>query len=232
MTALKLPGFAAVILDMDGLVLDTETGYFNAWQQAARSLGFSVSDAFFHSLSGMHYQRVEQKLMDYCGGALPLTAFRERSAHYWRCQAEQEGIDVKPGFDRLYTVLRQAGLPYCLATNSRMANTMECLRYAGIDSVFTHIVCRDHVEAGKPAPDIFLKAAACLQIPISHCLIVEDSYVGMQAAERAGGFSVLIPSVLPVSPETVRLADAMLPNLQDLAELIAAGIGKKRGIDV
>ncbi len=222
----RLPDITAVILDMDGLVLDTETSYCSAWKEAARSLGFNLSDAFCRSLTGLHYQMVERKLVDYCGGGLPLAAFRERSASYWRQQVEQHGIRIKPGFDRLYNLLHQSRLPYCLATNSRMVNTMECLRYAGIDTLFTRIVCRDHVAAAKPAPDIFFKAAECLATPIDNCLIVEDSHIGIQAAERAGGFSVLVPSVLPVKPETLLLADKTVSNLYELAELLRTGITK------
>ena len=60
---LKLSDFSAVIFDMDGLVLDTETTYFVAWQQAAKAMGYVLSESFCLSLSGLHYKDIEPKLM-------------------------------------------------------------------------------------------------------------------------------------------------------------------------
>ena len=72
---------------------------------------------------------------------------------------------------------------------------------------------RQDVEHGKPAPDIFLKAAELLQVPISRCLVLEDSYAGIEAASRAGAFSVLIPSTKPVDPMAIALCDWMMIDL-------------------
>ncbi|OYV22325.1 MAG: HAD-superfamily hydrolase, partial [Methylococcaceae bacterium NSO1] len=58
----RLSDISAVIFDMDGLVLDTETTYFVAWQQAAKAMGYALSETFCLSLSGLHYKDVELKL--------------------------------------------------------------------------------------------------------------------------------------------------------------------------
>jgi beta-phosphoglucomutase len=59
-------------------------------------------------------------------------------------------------------------------------------------------------------------------VSISRCLVVEDSHAGIEAASRAGAFSVLIPSVLPADPRTVELCDVMMENLAQLADVIGA----------
>ena len=209
----KLSDFSAVIFDMDGLVLDTETTYFVAWQQAAKAMGYALSDPFCLSLSGLHYKDIEPKLMARCGADFNLQAFNHLSGIFWREHVNANGINIKYGFTQLLEFIVQNEIPYCLATNSRAFNAYECLELAGIKDVFSTIVTRDDVEYGKPEPDIFLKAAELLQVPISQCLVLEDSHAGILAASRAGAFSVFVPSTASVDPLTVELADMMMIDL-------------------
>ena len=209
----KLSDFSAVIFDMDGLVLDTETTYFVAWQQAANAMGYALSDSFCLSLSGLHYKDIEPKLMAWCGADFNLQAFKHLSGIFWREHVNAHGIKIKHGFTELLEFIVQHQIPYCLATNSRAINAYECLELAGIKEVFSTIITRDDVQHGKPAPDIFLKAAELLQVPISQCLVLEDSHAGIMAASRAGAFSVFVPSTEPVDPLTVELCDVMMIDL-------------------
>ncbi|MDD5462252.1 MAG: HAD family phosphatase [Methylococcales bacterium] len=215
----KLSDFAAVIFDMDGLVLDTETTYFAAWQQAAEAMGYPLSEPFCQSLSGLHYRDVELKLTDLCGADFNLQAFNQLSGLFWHQQVNAQGIKIKHGFTELLEFIIQQQMPYCLATNSRAVNAYECLELAGIKDVFSTIVTRDDVQQGKPAPDIFLKAAELLRAPISRCLVLEDSHAGIIAASRAGAFSVFVPPPFPVNPLTVELCNLTIDNLACLLEL-------------
>jgi beta-phosphoglucomutase len=190
----KLSDFSAVIFDMDGLVLDTETTYFVAWQQTAKAMGYTLSESFCLSLSGLHYKDIELKLIDWCGANFNLHTFNHLSGIFWRKHVNTHGIKIKQGFIQLLEFIDQQQIPYCLATNSQAINAYECLELAGIEDIFSIIITRDDVERGKPAPDIFFKAAELLQVPISQCLVLEDSYAGIEAASRAGAFSVFVPS--------------------------------------
>jgi HAD superfamily hydrolase (TIGR01509 family) len=209
----KLSDFSAVIFDMDGLVLDTETTYFVAWQKAAKAIGYVLSDSFCLSLSGLHYKDVELKLTDWGGADFNLQTFNQLSSIFWREHINSHGINIKPGFTQLLEFIVQQQIPFCLATNSRAINACECLELAGIKDVFSTIISRDDVQHGKPAPDIFLKAAEMLQVPISECLVLEDSHAGIVAASRAGAFSVYVPSTEPIDPRTVDLCDVMMIDL-------------------
>lgn len=210
---LKLSDFSAVIFDMDGLVLDTESTYFVAWQQAAKALGYPLSEAFCMSLSGLHYKDIELNLMASCGEGFNLQAFNHLSGIFWREHVCAHGIKIKHGFIQLLEFIVQQQIPYCLATNSHAVNAYECLEFAGIKGSFSTIITRDDVEQGKPSPDIFLKAAGLLQVPIGQCLVLEDSYAGIEAASRAGAFSVFVPSTEPVNPMAVELCDVMMSDL-------------------
>ena len=219
---LKLADFAAVIFDMDGLVLDTESTYIVAWQQAASAMGYDFSRDFCLSLSGLHYQHIELKLLEYCGAEFSLQAFNRLCGDFWRGHVNAHGIKVKHGFTGLLELLVRQKVPYCLATNSRAVNAQECLELAGIDDVFSIVVSRDHVQHGKPEPDIFLKAADLLQVDINRCLVLEDSHAGIVAAFRAGAVSVFVPSIAQVDPLTVELCDLMVSDLAQLTNVICA----------
>ncbi len=214
-----LPHFSAFILDMDGLIIDTESTYFLAWQQAAIELGYLLSESFCTGLSGLAFPVIEQKLKTYWGNDFPFPEFYALSSTFWRAQVEEHGIPVKKGGLKLLSVLQQHAIPYCLATNSPEVNARECLAYAGIESLFTQIVARDHVQCPKPSGDLFRAAARALQQPIEACIVVEDSLVGLLAAQDAQAFSVLVPSV-SVDPQRQSLAHLILNDLSELAELI------------
>ncbi|OQK17599.1 hypothetical protein AU255_06945 [Methyloprofundus sedimenti] len=215
-----LPDYNAIILDMDGLILDTESTYFTAWQQAAFELGYAMSDVFCTSLSGLPFSVIELKLTEYFAEEFPFTEFYALSAEFWRSNVEREGIAVKKGGYDLLTVLQETQTPFCLATNSPEFNARECLQYAGIENLFSIIVCRDHVQKPKPAADIFLRAAAKMQQPIQSCLVVEDSLTGLLAANNANAFSILIPSSPDVDGKMQALASIVLNDLFELCLLL------------
>ncbi len=205
---------------MDGLVLDTESSYFIAWQKAAQAMGYELSEDFCRSLSGLHYQAVEQRIQAHCGTLFNCHEFARLSGIYWRETVMQQGISVKKGFFSIHAAIQKRQIPYCLATNSRKNNTQECLRFAGLEKTFTVIVSRDCVTKGKPSPEIFFKAAELLTVPISECLILEDSAIGIEAAMQTPAYPIYIPSEATFDQDVATKAAFVCNDLQMLAEMI------------
>lgn len=220
----RLPDFSAIIFDMDGLVLDTETTYCIAWQKAAQEMGREFSKEFCLSMSGLHSRDVEQKLIRHWGAGFDLIQFGLLSGQYWREYVNQFGIPVKKGFFALLEVLKANSIPFCLATNSLQANALECLQLASLEGVFSIIISRDQVKQGKPAADIFLLAAETLMHPIAQCLVIEDSATGIQAAVNAEASSIFIPSVLPFDEAIREQANCLLNDLDELAQIILTSV--------
>lgn len=214
--------FRAVIFDMDGLVLDSETTYVHAWRLAAAELGFTLPAAFWTGLSGCAGKMVGERLQSHCGPGFDLERFQQLSSVYWTAHVQQHGLAVKPGFFALINVLVQRGLPFCLATNSGLAAAQQCLAWAGLADVFAHIVAGDAVPAAKPAPDIFLRAAAELDCPVEACLVLEDSAIGISAALAAGAPCILVPSLQPVDARAAGQANYLMDDLQQVADFISA----------
>jgi beta-phosphoglucomutase-like phosphatase (HAD superfamily) len=151
----------AVILDMDGLMLDTECLYKNAWQRAALQLGFVLDEAFYFTLIGRTNAAGEIALMERFGANFPLLLFRERWAQLWREDAESCGIELKPGLLELLEYLAERKIPAAVATSSDQEYAAFSLRAARVDTRrFAHVVTGEQVEIGKPAPDIYLEARA------------------------------------------------------------------------
>jgi beta-phosphoglucomutase len=201
----KLTDFAAVIFDMDGLVLDTESICRHAWQMAASAMGYTFTDAFC------------AKIVSSFGTTFNTSEFNVLSEQHWYDWVSVHGIAVKTGFAPLLANIIALNIPYCLATNARERDARTCLAYAGLSETFPLILSRDDVLHGKPAPDIFLKAAERMHVNISDCLVLEDSYTGVIAANKAGAYVVGVPSVWPMD-ERMRLHSALIVN--DLAELL------------
>jgi HAD superfamily hydrolase (TIGR01509 family) len=224
---LNTRNFSAVIFDMDGLVLDSETAYFIAWQQAAVQLGYSLSEEFCLSMSGFNGQDIKRKLQEEYGDDFDFQGFNETANIIWREHIAQHGVPVKRGFHELLAFIIEQGLPYCLATNSRKANALECLEKSGLSDVFSIIISRDDVAQGKPAPDIFFIAAQRLQVPIQRCLVLEDSHTGIVAATTAGAFAVFVPSVTPANPLTIELCAATVPDLVTVLQALMYNLPNK-----
>ena len=217
---MKLCDFSAFIFDMDGLVLDTEPGYFAAWQQAIQTLGFSVDDGVHQKLTGQHYSQIQAYLRGRYGEGFDLAAFHRHSVLHWRQHIRASGIPVKNGVRELLAFAESQTIPVCLATNSETEYADECLEVAGMLAHFPLRITAGDVRKVKPAPDIFLKAAERMAVDIKSCLIFEDSPAGVRAAVDAGACTVYVPSVLPAAPSAVEMADYVLDDLGQAFEII------------
>lgn len=219
--------FRAVILDLDGLILDTEPSYRRAWQQAARELGFELEYTWLEKLSGLSIDTLTEALQQTLGAGFDTERFHALSSQIWKEQVARTGIPVKSGYHQLLASLHRLKLPYALATNSRRPYAESCLRLAGIREDFPVFVTRSEVEQGKPAPDVYLKAAKMLACTPTDCLAVEDSEVGLIAAHLAEMQPVWIPDANPVPEAAQELAVARFSSLDQLGRAIKSVSGRR-----
>lgn len=216
----KIEDFSAIIFDLDGLVLDTDAGFFAAWQQAAAAMRCQLDEVFCGSLSGLQHSDVIAKIQAHCGPGFEPELFERLSERCWLEWIGNHGITIKTGFFDLMAVINERALPYCLATNSRKNHALNCLRHAGLAQMFPLIFTRDSVAQGKPSPEIFYLAAHAMGRSISDCLVLEDSPSGVLAASRSGAGVVFVPSRMPAENTSLARADFTFANLVELAEFI------------
>jgi HAD superfamily hydrolase (TIGR01509 family) len=135
--------------------------------------------------------------------------------------AEQEGIRWRPGLPVILDKLEGLRIPCGLATSTARKTALWKLEKAKLPAVrFTTIVCGDEVERGKPAPDIFLRAAELLGTSPEDCLGFEDSPAGLRALAAAGIPSVFIKDMLEPPAEVLAAVWRRCRDLAEAASLI------------
>jgi len=218
-----LPPFEAILLDMDGLSLDTEGTYCLAWRQAAAEFGCRLEESICEDLFGRQAEDVERILGSLLGGVYDRQRFYRTAERHWRTHLQTHGVAPMPGLLSLLKRLQQGSVPHALATNSDRGHAEECLNHAGLSGVFEVMVTRDQVRQGKPAPDLFLEGARRLGVPITACLVLEDSATGIEAARAAGAIAVVVQRRDALRLRLAERADAAFDSLETLLKAVENG---------
>jgi HAD superfamily hydrolase (TIGR01509 family) len=181
-----MPDFKAIIFDFDGVLVESEFEGNRLLAQLLTELGHdhSVEDALRHyvGLSGPQFiAAIEARI----GTALPPEFHERRKAQTRRVL--QEGVRAVAGAVEFVRSLPPE-LPKAVASSSTMRWLRPHLDHLGLADAFgDHVYSgREHVERSKPAPDLYLFAAARLGVPIADSVILEDSEVGATAAVASG----------------------------------------------
>ncbi len=212
---------SAVILDMDGLMLDTERLARIAWDRAMADWGHTIPDEVYYRLIGRTVRDVGELLREALAADLPFEEIAERKRQYIDEEIARHGIPVKPGVFELLDWIEQVGLKKATATSTFREVAMRKLTLAGLQDRFDAIVCGDDVRRGKPAPDIFLAAASRLEAPASQCVVLEDSEPGIEAAQAAGMTALLVPDLKPPPEPAAARAYRVFPSLFEARAFLA-----------
>jgi HAD superfamily hydrolase (TIGR01509 family) len=212
----------AVVFDMDGTLIDSESVYRAALVHAIDALGLTADDAFLRSITGLPGHDVNARIRAHYGEAFPFDAFRH---HYTarRNELTGDGIPLKPGAIEALRLVGARGLPLALATSAQRIAALGHLERLEILVHFDAVVTRDDVVRHKPHPDLFLEAARRLGVAPEDCLAIEDSHTGVRAALAAGMMTVMVPDLVPPDDELRARCVAVHASLHDLEVLLQPG---------
>jgi HAD superfamily hydrolase (TIGR01509 family) len=187
--------FGALILDFDGLILDTESPIFEEWRATFRARGHDLGlDVWQHALGTHGAYDPCAHLSKLTGEDFDHETLRQevRARNMVRCEA----LPLLPGVAERVQEARASGLKTAVASSSTSAWVEGWLERHGIRPLFDTVCSRDHVERVKPAPDLFLLAASRLGVAPERCVVFEDSPNGIRAARAAGMRCVAIPNAV------------------------------------
>ena len=191
---------AAVVFDMDGLLIDTEIFWRDAMLNEARAMGLELPLATFMRMVGAPGTLSRQILLGQFGENFDVEAYLEGAATRFHATFNAENM-LKAGVIELLDELDRIGLPKAIATSSPHEAVRHHLGPSGLIDRFQAVIARSDYVNGKPAPDPFLTAAAALGVAPEHCLALEDSHNGVRAAHAAGMMTVMVPDLLEPNEE-------------------------------
>ena len=204
--------FSAVIFDLDGLLINTETVSKQAWLKGAADYGFDFAESLYARIAGTSVKYAKARIAESVP-AIDVDAYVEHSSRLYYQSLEQHGIEVMTGVRDVIEFLNLNSIHMGVATSSEKPSALLKLQKSGLYDCFEVIVSSDCVKQGKPAPDLFLLAAKLLAVPADECIVIEDAEPGILGAHRAGMRSILVPSTIPPSSSIQKIALAVEPSL-------------------
>ena len=209
-----------VLFDMDGVILDTEKLYTRFWKEAAQSLGFPMTHEMALGMRSLSRELGERQLKEYLGEEVDYQKVRDTRIKMMTAFIQENGVELKPGIQELLDFLKEKGIKTSIATSSPLDRTKEYLSKVGLVEAFDELVSGHMVPHGKPAPDIYLYAAAKLGFKPEECLVIEDSPTGLLAGMRAGAVPIMIPDQDQPTDETKARIYAVADSLKEIISLI------------
>jgi HAD superfamily hydrolase (TIGR01509 family) len=172
-------------------LIDSVYQHVLAWKPALDQEGIALSVWRIHRRIGMSGGLFTNQLLRETGQAIsPERVDRLRRLHAEAYQLQSAQIQPLPGARNLLRHLHDAGIPCAIATSGRMETARVNIEALGVDPSRTPVVTRDQVKHAKPDPDLFITAAARLNMPIEAAVVVGDAIWDMLATRRACAFGV------------------------------------------
>lgn len=181
-----------IIFDLDGVIVDTAKFHYLAWRKLANDLGFDISEDQNEQLKGVSRVRSLEKILGWGNVSLSQDNFMEQMAikndNYLTYISTMTPKDILPGVQEVLDFFLENNIPVALGSASKNARSI--LEKTGLYQKFTAVVDGNDVEKAKPDPEVFLIAAAKLNVEPSNCIVFEDAQAGIQAANSAGMISI------------------------------------------
>lgn len=196
---------AAVLWDMDGLLIDSEPIWYAVEQEVMTRLGGPWGPEQQAQLVGAPIEHTVALLLETARSDVDPAVVRA-----WMfdgmVSSITQGVRILPGAADLLTALSAAGVPSVLVSSSfRVLVDAVLATIAPLDAMFAATVAGDEVSARKPDPAPYLRAAELAGVPIGSCLVLEDSATGARSGTAAGAPVIVVPSVVDVSPASGHL---------------------------
>ncbi|GCF95071.1 beta-phosphoglucomutase [Enterococcus florum] len=218
--------FKAVLFDLDGVITDTAEYHYQAWKKLGEEIGIVMDRTFNEQLKGVSREDSltlllthGNRLSDFSDEQFAALAAR-KNEYYVEMIQKVSPKDVYSGILDLLKALRADQIKICLASASK--NGPFLLERMALTDYFDGIADPASVGAGKPAPDIFIKAAEIVGVSPKECIGIEDAQAGIQAIKASGALAIGVGTQeqlgtdIPIVSSTKELTHAYLKNCWEI----------------
>jgi len=206
-----MPLAKAILWDLDGTLVDSEEFHWLSWRDTMRVEGVELTYPQFLASFGQRNDRIVPAWLGAGVEVGRMNRIGEEKETEFRRLAEAHGLRPLPGAVDWLSALKAAGWKQSIASSAPSVNVEMMLRVAGITAYFDAVASAEDVTIGKPDPQIFLRAAARLDVPPARCIVVEDAAAGVEGAKRGG------MRCIGVTKNGRLDADVFVESLTDLA---------------
>jgi len=212
------PGFN-ILWDLDGVIADTRDLHLYTWKVTFDEVGIPLDTSDFQSLFGKSTPQIIREML---GEDIPpedVKKIGDRKEEIFR-ELVPEWVKLFPGVVETLEGFQQWGVKQAIASSAPIENIETLVDALNIRQYFQALVSGHHLPS-KPAPDVFIQAAAELGTKPSNCVVFEDAVAGVEAAKQAGALCVAVTTTNP--SEALRKADLIITGLDALEfeELLA-----------
>ena len=215
---------AAVIFDLDGVLVDSEVVWNDARRELVEESGGSWRADSQRAMMGMSSVEWSRYMHEELG--VPMSAEAISATVVERVEGlYRERLPLIPGARQAVTSLA-SGWPLAVASSANRSIIELVLELADLTDCFRAAVSSEEVTRGKPAPDVYLEAARRISREPASCAAVEDSANGLRAAAAAGMSVIAIPNrAFPPGPQALAQADVVLASIEALDVGVIAALG-------
>lgn len=182
----------AVAFDMDGLMVNTEDLYTIVSQIILKRRGREFTSDLKNAMMGLPAQQAFEKMIAWEQLDDSVETLAKETEEEFEAILSSR-LELLPGVTELLDELDSHGLPRCVATSSTERFAERVLSTVGIRERFDFVITAEHVENGKPAPDIYIAAAKRMGVETTQMMVLEDSQHGCSAGIAAGACTVAVP---------------------------------------
>ncbi|MGQ2920413.1 MULTISPECIES: HAD family hydrolase [Rhizobium] len=209
----------AVVFDMDGLLIESETLYRDSFLAASDEGGHGMRVETYQKVCGSPWDVITGTIFADYGADFPIDTFRDAWLRHLAVLMA-EGVALKPGVIEILDLLDRLDIRRAIATSSRHESVTRHLGPYDLLRRFDTIVARGDYTDPKPSPMPYLTAAKRLGIDPGQCLALEDSYHGVRSATSAGMLTIMVPDVAPPTDEMREKCIAVSNDLHTVAGLL------------
>lgn len=199
------------IFDWDGVIIDSSPAHEESWERLAAEESLPLPPGHFKRGFGQRNVTIIPEILEWSRDAQEIARLGDRKETLYREILAEMGLTPLPGAREWLEQLQAAGIPCAIGSSTARANIDLALEETGLAPFFSSITTAEDVTHGKPHPEVFLNAATGIGMPPERCVVFEDAFAGIEAAQRGGmrvigvasTHSVDVLAALPRPPDVI-----------------------------